>query len=724
MGREGISADVFSLDQLFDNISYEIDYYQREYTWGEEEIRTLLTDLHRVFGDYAADRQRHRRPSPSSSYFLGPFVYYEGDPQARRKKRFLVDGQQRFVTLQLLFVQLRNIARELGLRRVLPDLDRVVLGRGRTLTIGIPELAPVLRTLADGRDWEDAPRDSLSVRNVVRRSRQIAEQLHELFESDQYNEFVPWLLEHVMLAGIQAADADNGYRMFETMNDRGARLTPVDLLKSHLLSHVGEHADELNRRWREMLAELTTERSDIDTASRFIRSVLLARYADRADTPDIDANLNVWARRNSDRLGLHKDYEFFEFVEELLDVAARAKPFLVARNTVKDDYETVYFNERNGLGEQLAAVLAVIQPTDTPSEAAAKGRAVCEFIDRWYALQILRDRPVNSTEVGNLVHGQLIPLLRGAQTLQDVAGRLDKLKAGDPLVLSESLTFGLRPNNTHQVRYILARITAFVESGVGRACDVAKLLNSDHHDIEHLWAKHHGRVASEIPDPVVFRARRNQLGALGLLQKRTNSSLNDMPLADKLPHYASQNVLLAVLSPGYYERKPELQSFIRRHHLQKLMHRFAVNARMMTILEPRQQLTLTLCALIWDPQSLSAAASPTTQTQPPRRRKTDVARMLSAGVITPGTSIVMTHQNTDHWAEIDADGGIVLRATGGTPFDKVDDAGAVVKGVSNCSGMAVWHITEPSGERVSLRTVKERAITDGRFPGRPRPHPR
>jgi hypothetical protein len=151
------------------------------------------------------------------------------------------------------------------------------------------------------------------------------------------------------------------------------------------------------------------------------------------------------------------------------------------------------------------------------------------------------------------------------------------------------------------------------------------------------------------------------------------------------------------------------------------MHRFAVNARMMTILEPRQQLMLTLCALIWDPQSLSAAASPTAQAPAPRRRKTDVARMLSAGVITPGTSIVMAHRGTDHWAEIDADGGIVLRATGGTPFDKVDDAGAVVKGVSNCSGMAVWHIIEPSGERVSLRAVKERAVADGRFPGRSRP---
>lgn len=722
MRRDGINAEVFSLEQLFDNISYVIDYYQREYTWGAEEVRTLVTDLREAYRDYESDRRRRRRPSAVSCYFLGPFVYYEEDPRGRENKRFLVDGQQRFITLHLLFLQLRNIAKDLGLRRIQPELDRAVMGRGRTLPIGIDELAPVLRVLADGRDWDIARRDSLSVRTVVHRSRQIAEHLHELFESDQYDEFVPWLLKYVMLAGIQAVDADHGYRMFETMNDRGARLTPVDLLKSHLLSHVGENADELNRRWRQMLAELAIDRSETDTASRFIKSVLLARFADPSDTADIEANLNVWARKNNERLGLYKEHDYFEFVENLIETATRAKPFLAARTAVKDGYETVYFNERNGLGEQLTAILAVIRPADTHSHAAEKGRAVCDFIDRWYALQILRDRPVSQTEVAELVHLQLVPALREVQTIKELDNLLDRLKTTDRFIPSESSTFGLRPNNTQQVRYVLARITAFVESGTGRPCDLAELMSSDKHDIEHLWAKHHGRIANEIPDPVVFRARRNQLGALGLLPKRTNSSLNDLPLAEKLPHYASQNVLLGILAPGYTDRKPELQSFIKRHHLQKLMHRFAVNAKMTAIVETRQQMMLTLCALIWDPQALDAGLTSPPAAPSRNRRRTDVAKMVSAGVIEPDTAIVMTHRGIDHWAKIDAEGGIILAATGGTPYDKADDAGAVVKGTNNCAGMAVWHIVDPTGARVSLRSLKERAIADGRLPRR-RPQP-
>jgi hypothetical protein len=60
--------------------------------------------------------------------------------------------------------------------------------------------------------------------------------------------------------------------------------------------------------------------------------------------------------------------------------------------------------------------------------------------------------------------------------------------------------------------------------------------------------------------------------------------------------------------------------------------------------------------------------------------------MLTAGVLNAGTQIVLTYRGKDHWATIDEDGGIVLKATGGTPYDKVDDAGAAVRGTRTCQG--------------------------------------
>ncbi|WP_327686276.1 hypothetical protein [Streptomyces sp. NBC_00467] len=63
------------------------------------------------------------------------------------------------------------------------------------------------------------------------------------------------------------------------MNDRGARLTPVDLVKSFLLSHAQSGEEKLNEAWRRMLAELTSVRGDADAPRKFLKSAFLARYA-------------------------------------------------------------------------------------------------------------------------------------------------------------------------------------------------------------------------------------------------------------------------------------------------------------------------------------------------------------------------------------------------------------------------------------------------------------
>ncbi|MGD0246649.1 MAG: DUF262 domain-containing protein [Streptosporangiaceae bacterium] len=98
-------------------------------------------------------------------------------------------------------------------------------------------------------------------------------------EAGDISRFVEWLLARMILVGIRAPSRDSGFRIFESMNDRGTRLTPVDLLKSFLLSHVGEGEEDLNLRWRRMLSELTISRDDEGAPTRFLRAALTARHA-------------------------------------------------------------------------------------------------------------------------------------------------------------------------------------------------------------------------------------------------------------------------------------------------------------------------------------------------------------------------------------------------------------------------------------------------------------
>ncbi|MFG3257711.1 DUF262 domain-containing protein [Streptomyces sp. NPDC048172] len=728
MGTDEIKSRGFTLKELFRDTLYEIDYYQREYTWGEEEVRTLLRDLFTSFRNWSKIPAVMLRPDNAPQYFLGPFVYYE----RARNHRCLVDGQQRFVTLHLLFLRLRALIRDLEYEGHVDSLNRVITTDDRRFAVAISDHEPVLRAISEGRTYEVEIGHSLSRRNLWARSEQIESLLTEELDSEIVHKFVDWLLDRVVLVGIRAVNQDHGYRMFETMNDRGARLTPVDLLKSYLLSNVGSDEDALNTRWQKMLRELTTDRDDSGAPARFIKATLLAHHAgpyDGDDCQQIETNPNVWVRRNSERLGLRAESpeRFMEFVNGLLDTAYRYRPFLAASRELKkqDRLEAVFFNERNGLDAQSVAILSALRPDDLASEAKEKGRLVANFIDRWYALRVLQDLPVQARDIAELVHHTLVPDLRECRAPSEVAALLGKLAAQDVGSLRDLRTFGLRGNNRHQVTYILARVTAFVEEKCERHPDVLAYLDPQRYHVEHLWATHHAPVEEEIPDAVVFRSLRNQLGGLGLLPGRENMSLGDKPLQEKLSPYHRQHTLLGILAPGFNVKNPALRSFVNANGLEDSLRPFGPKAAMRDVVETRQRLHLELCELVWDPRSLGFTLPPSEEpgqeaaTPPksaPRKkpgRRTDVAKMVAHGVLPPGTPLVLTHRSVDHWATVDEGGGIVLKATGGTAYGHVDEAGAVVRGTKTCRGMSEWHVVDEHGARTSLRALRDQAQSSG-----------
>jgi uncharacterized protein with ParB-like and HNH nuclease domain len=113
MAGRSIDGATFNLHELFSRACYQIEYYQREYAWSAEDVRTLIADLFEAF-ERAWQEPRMLRRGRGEPFFLGPFVYVEQD----RHVRFLVDGQQRFTTLHLLFLHLRQKATDLEQRDV------------------------------------------------------------------------------------------------------------------------------------------------------------------------------------------------------------------------------------------------------------------------------------------------------------------------------------------------------------------------------------------------------------------------------------------------------------------------------------------------------------------------------------------------------------------------------------------------------------------------------
>ncbi len=156
-----------------------------------------------------------------------------------------------------------------------------------------------------------------SVRNILDRFEDIQEQIPTEIAENARAMFADWLIERVYLVEIRAPSDDDGYAIFETMNDRGLPLSPTVMLKSHLLSNSGndDTKKRLNTIWKGRIDELL--RVGKDEESDAIKSWLRARHADSirpreagAKPQDFDligTEFHRWVRDNGDRLGLTRD---------------------------------------------------------------------------------------------------------------------------------------------------------------------------------------------------------------------------------------------------------------------------------------------------------------------------------------------------------------------------------------------------------------------------------
>jgi len=75
---------------LTEQTCYQIPPYQRPYSWRMENVQELLDDLWNAFSEN------------DSEYFIGSLITIEREPD---RKYDVVDGQQRLITLNLIFLQ-------------------------------------------------------------------------------------------------------------------------------------------------------------------------------------------------------------------------------------------------------------------------------------------------------------------------------------------------------------------------------------------------------------------------------------------------------------------------------------------------------------------------------------------------------------------------------------------------------------------------------------------
>jgi uncharacterized protein with ParB-like and HNH nuclease domain len=283
-----------------------VPLFQRPYVWNEKnQWEPLWDDLERL-----ADRLLGEPQAKPFPHFLGAVVLQQTlTPTGTMQERTIIDGQQRLTTLQLLFDALHAELAAVSATAPAQRIESLVVNpqafwtrpedrfkvwptnRDRPSFHAVMSAAPPVNYEAlghGGARMVDAHRYfSEEARNWLNREgpSQTAARAAAIERVAR---------ELLQIVVIELAADENAQEIFETLNARGAALTPADLIKNYIFQRLSEVNSDVEiayeNHWKEFEtafweAEINVGRLKQPRSSTFFRHWLVARTGD-----DIAAN--------------------------------------------------------------------------------------------------------------------------------------------------------------------------------------------------------------------------------------------------------------------------------------------------------------------------------------------------------------------------------------------------------------------------------------------------
>lgn len=615
-----------SVQQLLQSQSFSIDEYQREYKWEKKNVDDLLTDLYDKFQKSFHDGDETKKVASYEDYFLGSIIVSK-----RNGKSYLVDGQQRVTSLTLLLIYLYRAAK-VSTHALAPNLVTSLaplifsdnLGSPR-FNLDIVERLPVIDALFNNQPFTPDGKDE-SIQTMYARYRDIEERdlVGELGVALPH--FAYWLMTKVGLIEIASDNDDYAYAIFETMNDRGKPLSPVDMLKAYVLAPVDDEAQRrsANQTWKQQVLGLISwgGQNEPERDANCIKAWFRAQYAEtirdrKAGALDKDWELigsafHRWARERSVHLELGSAERNLALINVDLPFFAGAYiRILAASRSYTPGLEPIFYNAHNEFTWQNTVLLAPLCRTDDDEVVRRKLAATATYLDIWLMRRATNYIRVGYSSTAYAMYllcrdirrkplGELIDLLRKKLQDDDVTfeGNGNRNRRGID-------DFGINQFSRRYVYHLLGRLTAFTEVGGGKPDLFDHYMDRDRAnpcDIEHIWADDYQPYKPLFATIEEFWTARNDIAGLLLLPADVNRSYQDKRFEDKAPHYAGQNLYAASLTATAYQHQPKFEAF--RQRLKLPFKPYTTFGKVEQA--ERRQLVHSLVAQVWSPERLEA----------------------------------------------------------------------------------------------------------------------
>ncbi len=598
-----ITAETPSVSKLLGDTRYHIDYYQREYRWERRQVAQLWDDLFSVFSESHQEEDERTAVETYSQYFLGPIILTQ-----RESVNDIVDGQQRITTLLLLLIALRRRSTDEDHRASISNLVVTTRMGKHTFTVDVAEREKVMDALFEGEDI-DADVGEPSAQNILDRFADIEELIDGDLKSSALSFFIDWLMYRVMVVSVIAANESDAYMIFETMNDRGLRLTAPEMLRGYLLSRIEASDDRsaVSEIWKERTVDLAklNKEEDVDAIQAWLRS----RYAETAsryvkgvapgDYERIGNEFHRWVRdAENERLGLRKASDFANFIRSdfryYTDWYVRLRR---AAEATTEGLETLEYIASHGFTLQYMLLLASLDISDSEEVALAKIRATAAYVDI-----LIHQRLWNSQSIGQTYlrfpFFELAKKIRTLKSIDELVNILMEEIEQSDLNFQTRSKLAWKSHKSNTVRRILARLTSFVEQGRtdGKTYTQLQAKGRKGYDIEHIMADKPERYVDQFASENEFSDERDWIGGLVLVPSGDNRSYGALDYQEKIDHYLKQNWLAASLHPSAYERNPDFRRLITESGLPfESYDRFGREE-----LHARQQLYEQIAAQVWN----------------------------------------------------------------------------------------------------------------------------
>ena len=543
MSEQEIKSQDLNVGKLFEDF-YIIPEYQRQYVWTEKNVEQLLNDIYNEFPPRNFE-------SKADDYFIGSIVVC---PQEDNENNLyaVIDGQQRITTIYILSCVVKNYIHQLDNHKSTSNIEKNISGTD-TDSKGYPidrhkgklqydDRNQILENFANtpsNLNNIDTKQASDSIKNLINAYQTIYNFLETQLgnEEDEVRRFYLHLMRKVKLVRVITSDINHALRVFETINDRGIGLNPMDLLKNLIFKQASsENFQKLSDSWKQAIDIL--EKAGEKPFS-FLRHFIFSQY--NAKREEVQNKEYEWILKNDDICNYSTDP--VGFIEKIRNHAEAYTLFLDGKSLNKETNK--FLDNIKCLTPTSRQHMSLLLSGKNLEEKLFL--KLCFEIENFLFLIIITKQKTNEYERTFLLWAQGIRNIKTEEQLNKfIEDNINPIKRRDHKKFKQAF-IELQESHTqkYKLKYILAKLAQYIEEqafGVeAPQSDLNNFLKSSI-EIEHILPQKPNQDEIEKFDkPDEIEKCIKKLGNLTLLEKSINSSIqNGLFISKKEPYKQSK----------------------------------------------------------------------------------------------------------------------------------------------------------------------------------------